>query len=110
MPLSEKARIEVYLPDRPELAYHELFDVLERELTYAIGGCSVIRGVDGAYLSRLGALVRDRVSILYSDVPFTTSNHIGLIGRYADTLRHIVLRALNEEAMLIAVLPVYHAV
>lgn len=34
MPLSEKARIEVYLPDLPTPAYRDLLDALDQEFTY----------------------------------------------------------------------------
>ena len=34
MPLFEKARIEVYLPDLPKPAYQELLAALDREFTY----------------------------------------------------------------------------
>jgi hypothetical protein len=44
LPLSEKARIEVYLPDLPAPAYRELLDVLNREFTYTFGGCSILQG------------------------------------------------------------------
>ena len=67
MPLSEKARIEVYLPDAPHPAYAELLEVLDREFTYPFGGCTLVRGLEGSYLSRLGAVMRDRVNVLYFD-------------------------------------------
>ena len=34
MPLSEKARVEVYLPDLPKQAYQNLLEALEQEFTY----------------------------------------------------------------------------
>ena len=54
MPLSEKARIEVYLPDVTRLAYEDLLDAFEQEFTYTFGGCTTVRGLEGNYLSRLG--------------------------------------------------------
>ena len=71
MPLSEKARIEVYLPDLPKPAYQNLFMALEQEFTYAFGGCTVVRGLNGSYLSRLGQRVQDRVNVIYTDAPFS---------------------------------------
>ena len=50
MPLSEKARIEAYLPDLPKRAYQELLETLDRELSYTFGGSTIIRGLDGSYL------------------------------------------------------------
>jgi hypothetical protein len=37
LPLSEKARIEVYLPDQPTAAYRDLLDALDQEFTYTFG-------------------------------------------------------------------------
>jgi hypothetical protein len=56
LPLSEKARIEVYLPDVAHPAYAELLDVFDREFTYAFGGCTLARGRKGSYLSNLGSV------------------------------------------------------
>jgi hypothetical protein len=47
LPLSEKARIEVYLPDLARFAYQDLLDTLEREFTYTFGGCTIVRGLEG---------------------------------------------------------------
>ena len=47
MPLSEKARIEVYLPDLPRRAYQDLLASLEREFSYSFGGCTTVRGLEG---------------------------------------------------------------
>ena len=71
MPLSEKARIEVYLPDVDQPAYAALLDTFEREFTYAFGGSTLVGGLEGCYLSRAGSVMRDRVNLLYSDTPFT---------------------------------------
>ena len=57
MPLSEKARIEVYLPDALHPAYAELLEVLDREFTCTFGGCTRDR------LARVaGAAVKSRAS------------------------------------------------
>ena len=56
MPLFEKARVEVYLPDLPKPAYQELLEALDREFTYTFGGCTIVRGLEGSYsLGSLGA-------------------------------------------------------
>jgi hypothetical protein len=36
LPLSEKARVEVYLPDLPKQMYQNLLEVLEEEFTYTL--------------------------------------------------------------------------
>ena len=109
MPLSEKARIEVYLPDLPTAAYRDLLDALDREFTYTFGGCTIIRALDGSYLSRLGLRMRDRINLIYTDTPFAFEENFARISRYADELRDAAHQALNEEAVLVVVLRVYHA-
>ncbi len=109
MPLSEKARIEVYLPDLAHPACPELLGALEREFTYAFGGCTLVRGAEGNYLSRLGAVMRDRVNLLHCDAPFAFESNFATLSDYADELRDAALRALQEEAVLVAVFRVYHA-
>jgi hypothetical protein len=109
LPLSEKARIEVYLPDLPISRYEELLQTFDRELTYAFGGCTIIGGLDGSYLSRGGVKIRDRINLLYTDTPFTLENNVDRLTRYADRLRVAALEALDEEAVLVVVLAVYHA-
>jgi hypothetical protein len=109
LPLSEKARIEVYLPDLPKRAYQDLLESLDQEFTYAFGGCTIVRGLDGSYLSRLGIKVQDRVNLVYTDVPFAFDENFRGISRYTDELRAAVVAALEEEVVLVAALKVYHA-
>ena len=70
MPLSEKARIEVYIPDLPQQTYQNLLNALAQEFTYTFGGSTIIRGLDGSYLSRPGVRMQDRVHLIYTDTPF----------------------------------------
>ena len=109
MPLSEKARVEVYLPDLPKPAYQELLDSLDREFTYAFGGCTIVYRLDGSYLSRLGQRTQDRVSLIYTDTPFAFEQNWAILSKYADELRNAAMEALEEEVILIVVLQVYHA-
>ena len=109
MPLSERARVEVYLPDLPRPAYQGLLAALEQEFSYAFGGCSTIRGLEGNYLSQAGTIIRDRVNLIYSDTPFGIQKHRAALDRYADGLRQAAAEALEEEAILITMLGVYHA-
>ena len=67
MPLSERARIEVYIPDLPKPAYQDLLEAFDQEFTYTFGGATIIRGLDGSYLSRLGSRMQDRVNLIYTD-------------------------------------------
>ena len=81
MPLFEKARIEVYLPDVPRQAYPNLLAALEQEFSYTFGGCTTVRGLEGNYLSRLGLRVRDRINLVYSDTPFPFEEHFARVER-----------------------------
>ena len=109
MPLSERARIEIYLPDLPLQPYQTLLSVLQQELTYAFGGCSVLRGVEGNYLSLDGSQITDRINILYADAPFEFEENLPVLSRYADELQAAALEALDEEAVLVVAMKVYHA-
>lgn len=109
MPLSEKARIEVYIPDLHQQTYLNLLDALAQELTYTFGGATILRGLDGSYLSRLGVRMQDRVHLIDTDTPFAFAEHFESISRYTDALREAAFEALTEEAILVVVLQVYHA-
>jgi len=109
LPLSERARIEVFLPDLPRAAYQRLLAALEQEFTYTFGGCTVARGHEGLYLSADGAVVRDDVIILFSDTPFALESSFERISAYVDALRTAAHEALDEEAILIAVSRVHHS-
>lgn len=109
MPLSEKARVEVYLPDLPKQTYQNLLEALEEEFTYTFGGSTTIHGLDGNYLSHAGFPIRDRVNLIYTDTPFSLEEHFAWISKYTDELRKAAFEALAEEAILVVVLKVYHS-
>lgn len=109
MPLSEKARIELYLPDLPKPEYHDLLEALDREFAYTFGGASIVRGIEGSYLSQSGAQIRDRINLIYTDTPFAFRENLPRLSQYADQLREAAFAALQEEAVLVVVIPVYHA-
>jgi hypothetical protein len=109
LPLFEKVRVEVYLPDLPERSYQDLMRSLQEEFTYTFGGSTVVQGLRGSYLSRLGHAMRDRVNVIYSDLPLGLEEDRELISRYADSLRAAAFSALHEEAVLVVALTVYHA-
>lgn len=109
MPLSAKARIEVYLPDHLSLASQELLIVFNQEFTHTFGGATLWRGLDGSYLAHNGQTVRDRINLLYTDTPFSLEGNAEEVNTYLAKLRQAVLDALQEEAVLVVALPVYHA-
>jgi hypothetical protein len=110
LPLLERVRVEVYVPDLPATAYRNLLLSFEEEFTYAFGGCTVLRGLDGNYLSRAGAKTPDRINLIYTDLPVALSTNFESLARYADELKQVAIDALAEEAVLVAVTQVYHAV
>lgn len=93
----------------PVPAYQELLASLDREFTYAFGGCTIARGLEGSYLSRLGLKVLDRVNLIYTDTPFPFEENFQSLSHYADELRNAAFESLEEEAVLVAVFPIYHA-
>ncbi len=109
MPLSARARIEVYLPDQLSLSSQELLIVFNREFTQTFGGATLWRGLDGSYLAQNGQMVRDRINLLYTDTPFSLDENMEELTIYMAKLRQAVLDALQEEAVLVVALPVYHA-
>lgn len=109
MPLSERARVEVYLPDLPRAAYQDLLLELAQEFTYAFGGCTIIRGLDGSYLSQVGLQIQDRINVIYTDTPYAFEENFEIVSAYASKLKTAVNTALEEEAVLITVAKIYHA-
>lgn len=109
MPLLERARVEVYLPDLPRAAYYNLLAELTQEFTYTFGGCTIIHGLDGSYLSEAGSLIQDRINLIYTNTPYAFEANFETISTYADKLKAAVNTALEEETVLIAVLRVYHS-
>jgi 16S rRNA G966 N2-methylase RsmD len=109
LPLSEKARVEVYLPDLPTPSYQSLLKALDQEFTYTFGGCTIIRGLDGSYLSKLGLKMQDRINLIYTDPPFAFEENFLSLSRYTDQLRAAAFEALEEEAILVVVFKVHHS-
>ena len=110
MALLEKTRIEVYLPDLPTVAYQKLLNAFAREFTYSFGGCTVNRGLDGNYLSRIGVQTPDRINLIYTDIPAALSTNFQLVAAYAGELKQTAFASLSEEVVLVVVQQVYHTV
>ncbi len=110
MPLLERTRVEVYLPDLPSPEYQNLLRSFEEEFTYAFGGASIVRGLEGSYLSESGERIPDRINLLYSDAPLALSTDFVSLAAYVRELRRAAMEALSEEAVLISVEQVYHEV
>lgn len=110
MALLERARVEVYLPDLPTASYRNLLEAFDVEFTHAFGGCTIVRGLEGSYLSRVGVKTPDRINLIYADVPCALSTNFETVARYADELKRVAFESLSEEAILVVVTQVYHAV
>ena len=109
MPLFAKGRIEVYLPDLLKPSYRNLIQALDEEFTYAFGGCTIIRGLDGSYLSNFGSKIQDRINLIYTDTPFSFQENLELLSNYTDEIRKSAFNALEEEVVLIVIWQVYHS-
>jgi len=107
LPLLERARVD--LPDLPSSIYQDLLAALTREFTYTFGGCTIIRDLDGSYLSSAGVAVRDHINLIYTDTPYSFRENFGIISAYADKLKASVFEALEEDAILVAVMKTHHA-
>lgn len=110
MPLSAKARIEVYLPDLPKSVYTNLLQAFSEEFTYTFGGCTIVRGLDGNYLSDYGKIIPDRINLIYTDTPFPFQEKFPLVSDYTDQIREAAFEALEEEVILVVVWQIYHLV
>ena len=109
MPLSEKVRIEIFIPDLPDPIYANILDQLGNELTYSYGGSTTI-ATNGKYRSSDGTMFPDKVNLLFSDTPFLWERDRLLVELYVERIRSVVKRArAQEETVLVAVYPVYHA-
>jgi hypothetical protein len=110
LPLSAKGRIEVYLPDLLKSSYQNLLRVFDDEFTYTFGGCTIVRGLDGSYLSNYGEKIPDRINLIYTDTPYSFQENADLLSNYTDEIRKAAFEALEEEAILVVVLEVYHSI
>jgi hypothetical protein len=110
LPLLEWIRVEVYIPDLPADTYCNLLRSFEEEFTYAFGGCTIVSGLEGSYLSKIGTKVPDRINLIYADLPLALSTNFDHMARYTGALRKVSLEALSEESVLVAAIQFYHAV
>ena len=69
MPLSEKVRIELFIPDLPDPIYFNLLERLGDELSYAFRGCTVVPA-SGKYRSESELIMSDKINILFTDTAF----------------------------------------
>jgi hypothetical protein len=109
LPLSKRARIEIYLPDRKGAVYRRLQRAIETEFLHTFGGCTVIRDTKGLYKGSDKNADVDRMSLLYADTPFDFDKNFQALSKYTDALRTAALEAADEESILIVVHEIYHS-
>jgi len=108
LPLFEKARVEIYVPNLPSPAYHDLLDAIEREFTYSFGACTIVRGLHSSYLSEAGFPQYDRVNLIYTDASIRLDRNGAALARFTVKLQQAAFDALEEEAILVVAFKVYH--
>jgi len=107
--LSERVRVEIFIPDLPAPSYTELLEELETELIYAFGGCTVI-SASGSFRSDYGLILPDDIKIVFTDIPLDINHDRLRLGRYVDRVSAAVRQALpEEESIMVAVHSIYHA-
>ena len=109
MPLFAKGRVEVYLPDLPKPEYQNLLQAFDDEFTYNFGGCTIVRGLDGSYLSKFGQPIKDRINLIYTDTPYSFLENEEILSNYTDKLRETAFETLEEEAILVVAWQIYHS-
>jgi len=110
LPLFAKGRVEFYLPDLLGPSYQNLLQALDDEFTYNFGGCTIVRGLDGSYLSKFSEKIQDRINQIYTDTPYSFEENSDLLSTYSDKIRKAAFEALEEETILVVVWQVYHSV
>jgi hypothetical protein len=110
LPLSARARIEIYLPDVPKKMYRNARRAFEKEFLETFGGCTVIKGVNGVYLAADGKADTDKIVLIYADTPFEFRKNRAALSKYTDELRDVAFKVTNEESILIVVHEIYHSV
>jgi hypothetical protein len=110
MPLSKRARIEIYLPTKNEQRYELLKRACELEFVRMFSGCTVIRGAKGLYLNSDGDEETDTIDVIYADTPFELEEDNAKLSKYTDEQKSAVLTATNEEDILVVIHEIYHSV
>ena len=100
MPLSERARIEIYLPDRAD--YIQFHEWLVSEFTSTFGGCTEAPGLSGHYISSSQEQVDDSITLVYVDTSLRFDSTVDDVAAYTDMLRETAFQELQEEVIYLA--------
>ncbi|MGI8811623.1 MAG: hypothetical protein ACR2IH_03740 [Pyrinomonadaceae bacterium] len=109
MPLLKRARIEVYLPERNDISYSRLQQVIEKEFLATFGGCTVIRNIKGLYVGSNDEPATDQIDLVYADTPFKLDGNLQAVLDYIDQLQAAAIEASQEESILVVVHEIYHS-
>jgi hypothetical protein len=109
LPLSKRARIEIYLPTLNRAAYKRLRRAFENEFLNTFGGCTAILGIRGIYKSVDGSTDFDQIDLIYADTPFNFQDNYQALSDYTDELKKAVLEVTTEESVLVVVQEIYHS-
>ncbi len=110
MPLTKRARIEIYLPAATGKGSHRLRRAFEHEFLRTFGGCTVIVGIKGLYLSANSDVEKDEIDLVYTDTPFLPEMNMEALSLYVDELKKLTVSLTGEESVLIVVQEIYHAI
>ena len=110
MPLSKRARIEIYLPGTSNAANKRLQRAFEQEFIGTFGGCTVIGDIKGLYSASNNKVVADKINLVYADTPFDFDKNVKALSQYADQLKEAALAASSEESILVVVHEIYHSI
>jgi hypothetical protein len=114
IPIISRIRIEFYLPKRPGFRRYEIVrDWLIWGLTYLRGGTTRVEEARGTYRSEGGEIIADVITVLWCDfaLDWNRARDRQEAVEYVAKLRLFIRQMLvEEEEILIALLPVYHFV
>src|SRR6476469_7866314 len=103
LPLSKRARLAIYLPQKNSAVNKRLRRAFEGEFLQTFGGCTVINSIKGLYLDSDGKCDTDKITLVYTDAPFDFDKNFGMLAAYADSLREAAKEATSEESILVVV-------
>ena len=108
MPLSEKVRIEVYVPNQKKPHYENLLDAFANEFTEAFGGATIIYNFEGRYSDENGGKIVESMNVVYADLPLSLSEFSSEIAVYAAEIQQAAHEVLEEESILVTVKNIFH--
>jgi len=107
--LVQRARIEAFVPLKPDPLYADAVEWLVLDFCYCFGGWTILNDASGYYLGLHGRILPDRVRIVYTDTPLNLPGQRRLVESYVAGLADFLQANLDrEEAILITALSILH--